>query len=88
MASTFVKLSSLADWEASAQKPTLELDKAKEDKEVVPVKKAVKEEADTPAPARLKLEHLAYNIQIHLPESRDPAVYEAIFRALKEHLLK
>ena len=28
-----------------------------------------------------------YNIQIHLPETRDIAVYEAIFKALKEHLL-
>jgi hypothetical protein len=29
---------------------------------------------------------LQYNINIHLPESRDPAVYEALFRALREHL--
>lgn len=28
---------------------------------------------------------LHYNIQIHLPESRDPAVYDAIFKSLKEH---
>lgn len=28
-----------------------------------------------------------YNIQIHLPETRDMAVYEAIFKSLKEHLL-
>ncbi len=28
---------------------------------------------------------LAYNINIQLPESRDPAVYNAIFKALKEH---
>ncbi len=31
---------------------------------------------------------LHYNIQIHLPESRDPAVYDALFRSLKEHLLE
>ena len=35
----------------------------------------------------LKLGGLAYNIQLHLPESRDPAVYEALFKSLKEHLL-
>lgn len=29
---------------------------------------------------------LAYNINIILPESRDPAVFDAIFRALREHL--
>lgn len=28
-----------------------------------------------------------YNIQIHLPETRDMVVYDAIFRSLKEHLL-
>jgi len=28
-----------------------------------------------------------YNIQIHLPETRDIAVYDAIFKSLKEHLL-
>jgi Family of unknown function (DUF5343) len=28
-----------------------------------------------------------YNIQIHLPETRDMAVYDAIFKSLKEHLL-
>jgi hypothetical protein len=30
---------------------------------------------------------LVYAIEIHLPESRDPAVYDALFRSLKEHLL-
>jgi hypothetical protein len=29
---------------------------------------------------------LHYNIQIHLPESRDQAVYDAIFKSLKEHI--
>ncbi|WP_411721183.1 DUF5343 domain-containing protein [Mycetocola sp.] len=29
---------------------------------------------------------LVYNINIHLPESRDAAVYNALFRSLKEHL--
>lgn len=28
-----------------------------------------------------------YNIQIHLPETKDIAVYDAIFKSLKEHLL-
>lgn len=30
---------------------------------------------------------LNYNIQIHLPETRDTAVYDAIFKSLKEHIL-
>lgn len=29
---------------------------------------------------------LHYNIQIHLPDSRDPKVYDAIFASLKKHL--
>lgn len=36
----------------------------------------------------VKLGGLVYNIQIHLPESRDPAVYDALFKSLKEHLLR
>lgn len=34
-----------------------------------------------------KIQGLVYNIQIVMPESRDPAVYDALFRSLKEHLL-
>ena len=30
---------------------------------------------------------LVYSINIHLPESRDPAVYDALFKSLKDHLL-
>lgn len=36
----------------------------------------------------VRLGGLVYNIQIHLPESRDQAVYDVLFRSLKEHLLK
>jgi len=35
----------------------------------------------------VKLGGLVYNIQIVLPETRDLAVYDALFRSLKEHLL-
>lgn len=34
-----------------------------------------------------KLGGLVYNIQIVLPETRDAAVYDALFRSLKEHML-
>jgi hypothetical protein len=36
--------------------------------------------------APLSLGGLVYTIQIQLPESRDPAVYDALFRSLKTHL--
>jgi hypothetical protein len=35
----------------------------------------------------IKLGGLVYNIQIVLPESRDPAVYDALFQSLRRHLL-
>lgn len=38
-----------------------------------------------PADANPPFASLAYNINIQLPESRDPAVYNAIFKALREH---
>jgi hypothetical protein len=44
----------------------------------------------TSAPAALSSKSLGglhYNIQIILPDSRDPKVYDALFRSLKEHLL-
>lgn len=88
MSTTFVKLCSLADWE-TVRKPAPEKEKEKEPEKQKEQEKergtAREEEREHP---RMKLEHLAYNIQIHLPESRDPAVYDAIFKSLKEHLLR
>lgn len=37
--------------------------------------------------AERRLTGLVYNINLHLPESRDPAVYDALFRSLREHLV-
>lgn len=48
------------------------------------------EQADKRAPVEhgtLKLGGLVYNIQIVLPESRDPAVFDALFQSLRRHLL-
>ena len=36
---------------------------------------------------RAVLPTLVYTIQIQLPESRDPAVYDALFKSLKDHLM-
>jgi hypothetical protein len=35
----------------------------------------------------LAIRGLVYNINLHLPESRDQAVYDALFKALREHLV-
>lgn len=37
-------------------------------------------------PAKVALDSLQYHINIVLPETRDQAVYDAIFRSLREHL--
>lgn len=34
-----------------------------------------------------RIKGLVYNINLHLPESRDPAVYDALFRSLRQHVL-
>lgn len=65
------------------------------DFETKPAKLAQDEEAKpTPGPEntlierpKLNLSGLHYNIQIILPESRDPKVYDALFRSLREHLI-
>jgi hypothetical protein len=40
------------------------------------------------APRGISLGGLVYNIQLVLPADRDQAVYDALFRSLKDHLLK
>lgn len=59
----------------------------KEEKE--PIKEQKKKESKPGIPGQIesKIGGLVYNIQIVLPESRDTAVYDALFRSLKEHLL-
>lgn len=42
---------------------------------------------DVPPHTGVKLGGLVYNIQIVLPESRDPAVYDALFGSLRRHLI-
>lgn len=84
MASTFTALAGLADF--GAGRPAVPVpaepseDGARPEDEVTP----------TVGPAlssAIPLGGLVYNVELHLPDSRDPAVYEALFRALKAHLL-
>lgn len=41
-----------------------------------------------PPAGALPISGLVYNIQIQLPESRDQAVYDALFKSLKTHLVQ
>ncbi len=78
MAKTFVALCSYAEWKTEPKKVDDKKPKEKPVKEVEPEEK--------PNLSKLNPAQLHYNIQIHLPESRDQAVYDALFKALKEHL--
>lgn len=86
MANTFCALCSLADWDAKSKKmKTKELKETivQEDKKGQDVK--IVEEKVTSNSKKEKLE-LHYDIQIHLPETRNEAVYDAIFSSMKKHL--
>jgi len=89
MANTFKALVDYAEWTPEAQKkiPKKETD-AKKPQDVPPPKTEEKPKEDVEEDLSVKLQktQLHYNIQIHLPESRDQAVYDAIFKSLKKHL--
>lgn len=82
MATTFFELLKLADLTESTAPPNA----AREDKKKEP------SEAPTFAPKleplRIEPSGLHYNIQIHLPATKDIEVYNAIFKALREHLFE
>jgi hypothetical protein len=84
MSKTFKALCDYADW--SGTSPIKEV----KPKTVETKPDPNKDEKDPPIDKdekhkRIKTTELPYNIQIHLPESRDPSVYDAIFTSLKEH---
>lgn len=82
MAKTFFSLLDLADIDHAPKKALVE-----------EVKKELAIETETPAPnaapasQALATPGLHYNIQIHLPATKDVEVFNAIFKSLKEHLL-
>ena len=76
---TFRALCDLADWSVVSKEKKVE---AVEDS---PVPLSPKESIPVNVtPANMNLH---YNIQIHLPETTNMAVYDAIFQSLKKHLL-
>ena len=86
MAKTFKALCEYADW----SKPKSGIIDKNEIKENLTndhtdaVQSSIKEEKSQKNKINPSLH---YNIQIHLPETRDAAVYDAIFKSLKEHLI-
>jgi len=84
MAATFKALCGLANWKHLAS----EKGDSKEEKpqHVKPVSGEEKYEPPRSDQKSSKGLSLHYDIHVHLPESRDPAVFDAIFEAMKKHL--
>lgn len=88
MANTFTALVAYAEWGTSTKKVEEKKDK-KAENPVEQAKEPVIKEEDTEEDdggTKLPKTQLHYNIQLHLPESRDPAVYDVLFKSLKRHL--
>lgn len=83
MAMTFSALCSIADWNAKEEQIQIADTAVKQDKNSQDLKLA--EEKIVTNSKKEKLE-LHYDIQIHLPETRDESVYDAIFSSMKKHL--
>ena len=86
MASTFKALCDQADWSGShipKEKPVEEPIIKSDSMSVAP------QQSKEKSPIRMKENEIGlhYNIQIHLPETTNMAVYDAIFQSLKKHLL-
>jgi len=80
MAKTFTALCSLADWKNPLPIPNQTVENEPQNNE--PSQSVVAQVQSLP------IGQLCYNIQIILPATRDTAVYDALFKSLKEHLLK
>ncbi|RJR44163.1 MAG: hypothetical protein C4576_13335 [Desulfobacteraceae bacterium] len=85
MASTFYSLLDLADLDTKSS-PKIEEKVKFADKEQKIEKEKPKREELTPRV--ITPPGLCYNIQIHLPATKDIEVFNAIFKSLKEHLLE
>jgi hypothetical protein len=87
MANTFLTLLSLADISISSKPQKKEIEKPKTmesgPKIAEPVQ-STQNENFSPHPI---IPNLRYNIEIHLPATKDIEVYNSIFKSLKQHLL-
>lgn len=81
MGNTLFSLLALADLEAA--KPVVADAQPREEE-------APSEAPALPPPAVIKptVTNLPYNIQIHLPATKDIEVFNAIFKSLREHLIE
>jgi Family of unknown function (DUF5343) len=83
MASTFRALVSIAKWDQPPQVEGAPSTISEPELETQAVERAPVIHAPRPSLAELPFR---YNIEIHLPVTKDITVYNAIFRSLREHL--
>lgn len=83
-AATFLALCSIADFSREAWSTEQNSVSQNAENETTPPNAGI---ADKPETRLLGLGGIHYNIQIVLPASRDPKVFDALFRSLKEHLI-
>ena len=82
MAMTFLELCKLADFKKKTVSATL-AETPKEKTNTAQAELALLTNKSTPT----NFGGLNYVIQVVLPESRDPKIYDSIFRSLREHLI-
>ena len=90
MATTFKALCEYAEWGPKRVIPTVKEKPPEATKpEQKPLESSIKPVLETPEGLEKNsgISQLHYNIQVHLPESRDESVYDAIFKSLRRHLL-
>jgi hypothetical protein len=87
-ASTFLALLDLADLTAGPTPETKKKEKKEDEKEKVAIGTGGGSADKGTGPPGLPFSGLRYNIEVHLPATKDVEVYNAIFKSLKEHLLE
>jgi hypothetical protein len=84
MAGSFKAVSALSDFSTPSRIPPAVAETPELPKDPLPAPRGDGEPSGQP----IGLSGLVYNIQLLLPESRDPAVYDVLFRSMREHLFK
>lgn len=85
MAKTFFAILELADIDGEVKKPT-KIEQKEKPKDTISNSERLLPQEQT---SSKKIQpSLNYNIQIHLPATKDIEVYNAIFKSLKEHLIE
>ena len=86
MARTFKTLCEYADWSEDFDDSNIKYSKNIEEKSE-PEYHSELDRVHNTTNNRLTTFDLNYNIQIHLPETSNMSVYDAIFQSLKKHLM-